>query len=61
MKFERITVNSHFVMNGVWCVGVHVCGTAGNLARFGFALTDGDGNFWDFQESTLEDVENWRC
>ena len=58
MKFERIGVNARFVMNGVWCVPVHVLGTAGSLAKFGFALTDG-ADFWDFQESTFEDVENW--
>ena len=59
MELERIGVSAHFVMNGVWCVPVHVLGTEGNLARYGFALTDGV-DFWDFQESTLEDVESWR-
>ena len=60
MELERVGVNAHYVYQGgdAWCVPVHVVGTAGNMARYGFAMTDGD-NFWDFEERSYEDCVNF--
>lgn len=58
LLLERVGVNAHYVQEGVWCVPVHVIGTEGNLSRWGFALTDNE-DFWDFQESSEEDVLSW--
>lgn len=60
LKLERIGVNAHYVYQGgdAWCVPVHVLGTAGNMARYGFAMTDGV-DFWDFDERPYEEVETF--
>ena len=52
MVLERISQSARFCC-GNWVVGVHVVGTAGSLARFGLAMTDGT-EFWDFEESDKE-------
>lgn len=53
MLLERISHNAVFVLASdthcVWIVGVHVVGTAGNLAKYGLAYTDGE-KFWDYTE-----------
>ena len=51
MKLERVSHGAHYVYCGgdAWTVGVHVIGTAGNMAKYGLAMTDGV-IFWDFIE-----------
>jgi len=53
MLLERVSHNASYVCKTqtgcVWTVGVHVIGTAGNLAKFGLAYTDGE-EFWDYTE-----------
>lgn len=60
LNLERVGVYAHYVMEGVWVVPVHVLGTAGNLSRYGFALTDNQGNFWDFQSASYDMVADWK-
>lgn len=44
--------NSFIARGGFQIVGVQVAGTAGNLARYGLAMTDGK-KFWDFEPCGL--------
>lgn len=59
MQFERISIGAvyHYCGGDAWLVGVHVIGTAGNMARYGIAMTDGD-KFWDFYDTEYEDALN---
>jgi hypothetical protein len=46
-------ISNSFVISGDFqIVGVQVAGTAGNLARYGLAMTDGS-EFWDFEPCEL--------
>ena len=46
-------ISNSFVISGDFqIVGVQVAGTAGNLARYGLAMTDGE-KFWDFEPCEL--------
>lgn len=46
-------ISNSFVISGDFqIVGVQVAGTAGNLARYGLAMTDGK-KFWDFEPCEL--------
>lgn len=46
-------ISNSFVSSGDFqIVGVQVAGTAGNLARYGLAMTDGS-EFWDFEPCGL--------
>ena len=46
-------ISNSFVISGDFqIVGVQVAGTAGTLARYGLAMTDGK-KFWDFEPCEL--------
>lgn len=46
-------ISNSFIARGDFqIVGVQVAGTAGNLARYGLAMTDGK-KFWDFEPCGL--------
>ena len=46
-------ISNSFVSSGDFqIVGVQVAGTAGTLARYGLAMTDGK-KFWDFEPCEL--------
>jgi hypothetical protein len=46
-------ISNSFVISGDFqIVGVQVAGTAGNLARYGLAMTDGK-KYWDFEPCEL--------
>lgn len=46
-------ISNSFIARGDFqIVGVQVAGTAGNLARYGLAMTDGS-EFWDFEPCEL--------
>lgn len=54
MSFYRISNSAvyRWQSGDAWIVGVQVAGTAGNLARYGLAMTDGK-KFWDFEPCEL--------
>ena len=59
MSFFRISNSAvyRWCQGDVWIVGVQVAGTAGNLARYGLAMTDGK-KFWDFEPCELKTAQH---